>query len=101
MPARRLTKAAIALKLRRDFGFSIRQAHDVVDRLVDYFYETLEKPGGTIQLQNLGSVTTKSYAAKRVRDPRNGELKTMDPHLVWKFRPGLLLKQIRYSNAAE
>lgn len=92
-----LTKTRMAEKLRRDFGFSVDHASDIIDRMTDYIYETLKEDGGVVYLHNLGRIKASAHPPKPVHNPRTGEKGTMPAHLQWHFKPGALLKEVRFN----
>lgn len=88
----KLTKADIIEHLHNELGMSRTDIHQVIDS----FFEELKtglKDEKIIELRGLGTFEVKTRKGReKARNPKTGEVVSVDTHSVAIFRPGKELK---------
>ncbi len=86
-----LTKADMAEKLFEGFGFSKREAKDIVETFFEEIRLALEQ-GQQVKLSGFGNFDLRDKGQRPGRNPKTGEEIPISPRRVVTFRPGQKLK---------
>ncbi|MCR5732495.1 MAG: integration host factor subunit beta [Sphaerochaetaceae bacterium] len=90
---KKLTKAEIIENIKNTTGISSDDVHKVIDELFVEIKEALVEDR-IIELRNLGTFELRTRKGKsKARNPKTGELVSVESHKVAYFRPGRELKQ--------
>lgn len=87
-----MTKTKIIEQLKEDMGLPRRQIESVVSGVFSEIKDALAK-GQTVKISGFGRFEIKTRAARRGRDPVNGQIRTLPPRPHLSFRPSKLLKE--------
>lgn len=87
-----LTKAQLAEKLFDNIGFNKREAKDMVDTFFDLIVQELVK-GNDVKISGFGNFNLRSKSPRPGRNPRTGELISIDARRVVTFHASHKLKE--------
>ena len=88
-----LTKAQLAEKLFDNIGLNKREAKDMVDAFFDLIVQELVK-GNDVKISGFGNFQLRSKSPRPGRNPRTGELISIDARRVVTFHASNKLKAI-------
>lgn len=89
----KLTKAKIIENIKNTTGLDAEDVHRIIDELFIEIKEALACER-VIELRNLGTFEVRTRKGKaRARNPKTGEIVSVDTHKVAYFRPGRELKK--------
>ncbi len=97
MISRKLTKAEIIEHLHENLGLNRTEVHQVID---EFFVElkTGLEDDKVIELRGLGTFEIRTRKGReRARNPKTGEIVSVNTHGVAIFRPGKELKDIAWN----
>ena len=88
-----LTKAQLAEKLFDNIGLNKREAKDMVDAFFDLVVREL-KEGNDVKISGFGNFQLRSKSPRPGRNPRTGELISIDARRVVTFHASHKLKAV-------
>ncbi len=88
-----LTKAQLAEKLFDNIGLNKREAKDMVDAFFDLIVQELVK-GNDVKISGFGNFQLRSKSPRPGRNPRTGELISIDARRVVTFHASHKLKDV-------
>jgi len=88
-----LTKAQLAEKLFEQIGFNKREAKDMVDTFFGLIEQELVK-GNDVKISGFGNFQLRSKSPRPGRNPRTGELISIEARRVVTFHASHKLKEI-------
>lgn len=88
-----LTKAQLAEKLFDNIGLNKREAKDMVDAFFDLIVREL-KEGNDVKISGFGNFQLRSKSPRPGRNPRTGELISIDARRVVTFHASHKLKAV-------
>ncbi|HIV98477.1 MAG TPA: integration host factor subunit beta [Candidatus Ornithospirochaeta avicola] len=89
----KLTKAAIIESLHAKFGISRNDIHTIIDELFEEIKDGL-KEDRIIELRGFGTFEVKTRKGReKARNPKTGDIVSVNEHGVAIFRPGKELKE--------
>ncbi len=96
MASRKLTKAELIDKIHDSLGFNRGDIHEVIDAVIVELKAGLSEDR-VIELRGFGTFEIKTRKGReKARNPKTGELVSVDTHGVAVFRPGKELKDIAW-----
>jgi integration host factor subunit beta len=89
----KMTKADIIEAIHTNGNLNRKEAHGLIDALFDEIKSAM-LAGKTVELRGFGTFEVKKRKGrKRARNPKTGEIVTVEDHGVAAFRPGRELKR--------
>lgn len=96
MAARKLTKAELIDKIHVKLGLNRSDVHEVIDEVFSELKDGLSEDR-VIELRGFGTFEIKTRKGReKARNPKTGELVSVDTHGVAVFRPGKELKDVAW-----
>ena len=96
MASRKLTKAELIDKIHDTLGLHRDDIHEVIDAVIVELKAGLSEDR-VIELRGFGTFEIKTRKGReKARNPKTGELVSVDTHGVAVFRPGKELKDIAW-----
>ncbi len=90
--AEKLTKAEIIENIKEKTGIAAGDIHAIIDELIVEIKDALVEDK-VIELRNLGTFEVRTRKGKaKARNPKTGEIVSVESHGVAYFRPGRELK---------
>lgn len=86
------TKELIA-QIAKETGMTKRRTEELLTATTEVIAESLQD-GKAVQLQNFGTLETKQRAARKITNPKTGEVSMSQAKRVIGFRPNERLKDI-------
>ena len=86
-----MTKADIVDAVAAKFGFSPKEAHDIVETLINTMREEL-RAGESIKLSAFGNFTVRSKRTRKGRNPQTGAPLTIESRKVLTFKASNILR---------
>lgn len=94
MAKTKLTKAVIVENLHNKLGINRNEIHEVVDAFFEEVKNGL-KEEQVIELRSFGTFEVRTRKGRnKARNPKTGEVVSVDTHSVAVFRPGKELKDL-------
>ena len=94
MPKSKLTKAEIIENLHGKLDYNRNEIHEILDAFFEELKEGLDNDQ-VIELRGLGTFEVKTRKGReKARNPKTGEVVSVDTHGVAVFRPGKELKDL-------
>ena len=92
MAQKKITKVDLVEAVFLDTSLEKKEIQEVVDSLLEKIKDSL-KAGSSIELRGFGSFEVRLRKGRaKARNPKTGELVSVEPHSVAIFRPGKELK---------
>ena len=88
-----MTKAELTAAVAKESGLSKTDSEKAINALIDVTGKTLKK-GDKIQLIGFGTFEVRKRAARKGRNPQNGEQIKIAASKVPAFKPGKALKDL-------
>jgi len=96
MASRKLTKAELIDRIHEKLELNRSDVHQIIDEVFLQFKEGLAEDR-VIELRGFGTFEIKTRKGReKARNPKTGELVSVDTHGVAVFRPGKELKDIAW-----
>jgi DNA-binding protein HU-beta len=87
-----VNKTNMVMELSNRTGLSNRTAKDVLDHVLDIFYDELVE-GGEVLLKDIGVLYAIRKAEHKARNPKTGESVTVPERTVVRMRPSTVLSK--------
>ena len=92
MAQKKITKVDLVEAVFLDTSLEKKEIQEVVESLLEKIKDSL-KGGSSIELRGFGSFEVRLRKGRsKARNPKTGELVSVEPHYVAVFRPGKELK---------
>lgn len=92
MESQKITKNNLVDSIYKSTNLEKQVIQEVVDNLLFQLKESLEN-GATIELRGFGTFEPRLRKRESARNPKTGEILSLEPHYVAAFRPGQELKE--------
>ena len=99
LPNKTVTRADLADRLSRQFGFMVRESRQIVESVLDEIAEAMVR-GENVKLARFGSFNQRSKSARPGRNPRSGVEAVISPRRVLSFKPSNSLREMVKGDAA-
>ena len=93
MSEKKITKADIIERVHANTKIDRKQIQETFENIIDEFKKAL-KEGSTVELRGFGTLEPRLRKGRdKARNPKTGELLSVEPHYVAAFRAGQELKK--------